>query len=218
MYGLRSLAYIAKALSRPLASVERMAEAVFPRIERRDPWSPTEIERLKTYLGVCDVELIARIFGRSAEDVQAHIEEFDQNQTERPWTQEEIVDLKRMHGTRTDQDIARVFQRPKASVRAKAAELCLAKDKAFVRKLGGKKAATRMPRWSAEEIARLVEIYPTSSNLEIAQELDRSVKSVVSKAHNLGLRKDSSRLIEMGRENVALRYNKRKEGGKEEGN
>jgi hypothetical protein len=32
------------------------------------------------------------------------------------------------------------------------------------------------------------------------------VKSVVSKAHNLGLKKDRERLREMGRENVRLRY------------
>ena len=32
------------------------------------------------------------------------------------------------------------------------------------------------------------------------------MKSVVSKAHNLGLKKDRERLREMGRENVRLRY------------
>jgi hypothetical protein len=32
------------------------------------------------------------------------------------------------------------------------------------------------------------------------------VKSVVSKAHNLGLKKEAERLREMGRENVSLRY------------
>ena len=41
---------------------------------------------------------------------------------------------------------------------------------------------------------------------DIALKLDRSVKSVVSKAHNLGLKKDPDRLREMGRENVSLRY------------
>jgi hypothetical protein len=32
------------------------------------------------------------------------------------------------------------------------------------------------------------------------------VKSVVSKAHHLGLKKSSERLRSMGRENVSLRY------------
>ena len=48
--------------------------------------------------------------------------------------------------------------------------------------------------------------YPFRPNLEIARDLNRTVKSVVSKAHNLGLKKSSDRLREMGRENVSQRY------------
>jgi hypothetical protein len=65
-----------------------------------------------------------------------------------------------------------------------------------------------MPRWTEEEIAKLRDMYPGESNLHIAQVLARSVKSIVSKAHNMGLKKDPSRLREMGRENVSLRYRK----------
>ena len=81
----------------------------------------------------------------------------------------------------------------------------MAKDKAFIRKISGE-ASTRMPRWSHEELEALRREYPVESNLEIARRLDRSVKSVVSKAHNLGLKKSSERLRRMGRENVSLRY------------
>jgi DNA-binding NarL/FixJ family response regulator len=66
-----------------------------------------------------------------------------------------------------------------------------------------------MPRWNASELEVLRALYPTRSNLEIALELQRSVKSVVSKAHHLGLKKEIERLREMGRENVRLRYNGR---------
>ena len=48
--------------------------------------------------------------------------------------------------------------------------------------------------------------YPVKSNLELARDLGRSVKSVVSKAHHMGLKKSSERLRNMGRENVSLRY------------
>jgi hypothetical protein len=51
-------------------------------------------------------------------------------------------------------------------------------------------------------------MYPTVANLDIAAKLNRSVKSVVSKAHNLGLKKEADRLREMGRENVGMRYRK----------
>ena len=78
----------------------------------------------------------------------------------------------------------------------------------FLRKLQGE-AATKMPRWTQEELDLLKREYATQSNLEIAQRLGRSVKSVVSKAHHLGLKKSTERLRDMGRENVSLRYQDR---------
>jgi len=107
-----------------------------------------------------------------------------------------------------------ILGRPVADIEAKSAEICLAKDKGFRRRSGSKKA-TRMPRWTMEEGDLLKELYPELSNLEIARRLNRSQKSVVSKAHDLGLKKTSKRLRDMGRENVSLRY--QKPDGEEEG-
>ena len=90
-------------------------------------------------------------------------------------------------------------------------ELCLSKDKAFLRKVSGGKGSTRMPRWTGAELEVLHDLYPRQSNLEIAKKLNRSVKSVVSKAHHLGLKKDPARLKEMGQENVRLRYDRQGE-------
>ena len=80
------------------------------------------------------------------------------------------------------------------------------KDKAFLRKLNEGRASVKMPRWSDRELALLADKYPDQPNLEIARLLGRSVKSVVSKAHNLNLKKSPRRLRNMGRENVSLRY------------
>ena len=63
-----------------------------------------------------------------------------------------------------------------------------------------------MPRWRPEELELLRKKYDTESNLEISKKLGRSVKSVVSKAHHLGLKKSDDRLREMGRANVSVRY------------
>ncbi len=52
----------------------------------------------------------------------------------------------------------------------------------------------------------LKDSYASQSNFEIARRLGRSVKSVNSKAHHLGLEKASERLREMGRQNVSVRY------------
>jgi len=139
--------------------------------------------------------------------VQQQIVELRRVQQAGRWTQDEIAEFKRLYGTRTDEDLALIFGRTLESVKRLGARYCLAKDKAFVRKLTGS-AATRMPRWDPPEIEKLRQLYPISSNLDIAQKLNRSVKSVVSKAHNLGLKKEVDRLREMGRENVSMRYKK----------
>jgi len=121
------------------------------------------------------------------------------------WSRNDMADFKRLYGTRTDEDLSRIFGRSVDEIREFAEKLALAKDKAFMRKLKGE-SSTRMPRWTAGEIEFLKREYETRPNLEIAHELDRTVKSIVSKAHNLGLKKSSARLREMGRENVSQRY------------
>lgn len=205
LYGLRDEDSIARELNRPVASVRKMAETLFPMAVRRGPWTAQEVQELKRYLGATSEEVIARILGRTPDEIRRQITDLGRIQEGGRWTPDEVAELKRIYGTRTDEDIAVIFGRSVESVQRLATRLCLAKDKAFLRKLVGT-AATVMPRWTDEDIERLKELYPEHSNLEIAQKLGRSVKSVVSKAHNLGLKKDRARLQEMGRENVNLRY------------
>jgi hypothetical protein len=206
VYGLRDDAVIARELNRPIQSVRKMAEKLFPmRTMRSGPWTAREVEDLKRYLGATSPEVIARILGRSVEQVQERIFDLGRIRHDGSWTREETAEFKRIYGTRTDEDLSRIFGRNIEAICAFATAHALAKDKAFVRKLSGE-ASTRMPRWSQEELDILREEYPTQPNLELAQKLDRSVKSVVSKAHNMGLKKSSERLREMGRENVSLRY------------
>ena len=182
-----------------------MAEGLFPRTVRTGPWSVREIGELKKYLGGTTLEVLSRIVSRSVEDLERKIEELRSRTGGGRWTQEEIAEFKRLYGTRTDQDLALIFERSVDAIRRLATRLCLAKDKAFLKKIVGP-SASKMPRWNSGEVEKLVVLYPVAPNLEIAQKLNRSVKSVVSKAHNLGLKKEPDRLREMGRENVSLRY------------
>ncbi|MBI5364230.1 MAG: hypothetical protein HZA53_13710 [Planctomycetes bacterium] len=207
LYGLRDEKSIARELNRPVASVRKMALSVFDQAPHSGPWTAKELQALKKYLGATTNEVIARILGRPIDEVAQQIGDLRRIQSAGRWTQEEIAEFKRLYGTRTDEDLAVVFGRTLEAVKRLGARYCLAKDKAFVRKLTGS-AATRMPRWTKPEIDELAVLYPTVSNLDIAQKLNRSVKSVVSKAHNLGLKKEADRLREMGRENVAMRYKK----------
>jgi hypothetical protein len=160
---------------------------------------------LRRYLGATSPEVIARILGRGVEEVNERILELGRIKKGGSWTREEVAEFKRIYGTRTDEDLSRIFGRTVHEIEKLADGHALAKDKAFVRKLAGE-AATQMPRWREEELETLKRDYPVLSNLEIARALGRSVKSVVSKAHHLGLKKSSERLRRMGRENVSLRY------------
>ena len=182
-----------------------MAEKLFPLGAKTGPWTAKEAVGLKKYLGATTPEVIARILGRSLEEVNERILELGRIKRGGAWTREDTADFKRIYGTRTDEDLSRIFGRTQEDIRDFASKHALAKDKAFRRKLQGE-AATKMPRWTQDELELLKREYSTQSNLDIAQRLGRSVKSVVSKAHHLGLKKSTERLRDMGRENVSLRY------------
>lgn len=206
LYGLRDDKAIARELRRSQTSVRRMAETMFRQGSTTGPWSAQEVRRLKKYLGATTTEVISRILGRPELEVNEKIFELGRIQNMGRWSRQETIRFKRIYGTRSDEDLAKIFGRTLEQVQKNAEKLCLAKDKAFLKKVSGK-GATRMPRWSNAELELLRELYPSTSNLDIAQQLQRSVKSIVSKAHHVGLKKDLDRLREMGRQNVSLRYN-----------
>jgi len=206
LFGLKDEAVVARELCRSVASVRKMAQTLYGREQRVGPWSAEEIGNLKHYLGATDVDTIALVLARSREDVQAQVVELARVKTPGPWSRDDTAEFKRVYGTRSDEDLALIFGRSLVEVDALSKKLHLAKDKAFLRTRHAGRATTRMPRWQPNELDILREMYPMRPNLEIADRLHRSVKSVVSKAHNLGLRKNSDRLREMGRQNVGLRY------------
>jgi len=206
VYGLRDDAAIARELKRPVASVVRAAERIFQKDPKKSgPWTASEVLELKRRLGASSTEVIARVLGRTVEEVQTQVLDLGRIQRAGAWTREEVAELKRIYGSRTDDDLSRVFGRSVSEIQRFSAELGLAKDKAFLRRLHGEQA-TRMPRWRAEELEVIKRCYASESNLEIARRLGRSVKSVVSKAHLLGLEKSPERLSKMGCENVGVRY------------
>lgn len=67
----------------------------------------------------------------------------------------------------------------------------------------------RRPRWSKEDVRILKKMYISKSNREIATVLHRTVASVTYMGFQLGLSKGPTRLREMGRENIAIRWAKR---------
>ena len=148
---------------------------------------------------------IAEILRRGPEDVAKKVEELHSEVSSGPWNSGDLQTLKRLYGNRSNDDLVLILGRSVKDLESKALEICLAKDKGFRRRQGNGNP-TRMPRWSLDDIGVLREMYSGHSNLDIAKRLNRTVKSVVSKAHDLGLKKSEERLRVMGRENVRVRY------------
>lgn len=219
--GAHDTAFLARSLGRSVPEVLAKAEEIFDEPPRDGPWSSAQVEQLRGYVGLLDVPLIARMLGRTREAVDAKVLELARGLERAPLDAEQLTRFKRIYGTRADADLAVVFGRTLDVIEEAARAHCLSKDKAFLKRQPAEGAVprrTRMPRWSRDELARLEELYPIASNLDIARELGRSVKSVVSKAHHLGLKKGKARLQQMGRQNVAIRYEREgEERGEGEG-
>lgn len=113
-------------------------------------------------------------------------------------TKEQLHEFKRRYGNSTDEGLAKRFGITLSEVSMLAARHALGKDKRRF-------APGSMPRWRAEEVAKLTRLYPDMENEQLALEMGRTTKSVVSKAHDLGLKKSVRRLAEMGRSNVSQR-------------
>lgn len=204
-YGKVPDGVLARELNRSVESVRRIAKKVFKGDPRTGPWAPSEIQNLKEYWGAADLAVIELVLRRDTKDVLRKVDELRGAMHSGDWVAEDIQALKRHYGTRTDEDLVVILGRSIREIDSKAAEFCLAKDKGFQRRKGSGERV-RMPRWRKEDVERLRALYPETPNLEIAKQLDRTLKSVVSKAHDLGLKKSPDRLRDMGRENVALRY------------
>ena len=205
-FGLRDEHFLARELECGVEELNAAAWEFFDEPVRDGEWSDEETSGFRKYLGAVDLDLIGKMLGRSRVDLDRRLVELAARLGGEPFSADEIVTFKRLYGTRADEDLALVFGRELALVQETAQTLCLSKDKVYLRKVSGGAQTTRMPRWSSGELEKLTEMYPSCSNLDIAKALGRSVKSVVSKAHNLGLKKDKARLQQMGRQNVRMRY------------
>ncbi|MFM1872756.1 MAG: hypothetical protein RL398_2178 [Planctomycetota bacterium] len=206
----RGVADLARLLRRSPESIARKALAHLRVPARRGPWAPAEDESLRLAWGAVEPRLLGPMLGRSGADVVRRAAELRSQVRTGPWERSELLALKDLYGTRSDEDLEVALARPSAEIAARAAELCLAKDKRFAARAAGRPGTdgdrTRMPRWSVAEVERLRQIYSDADNLEVARALGRTVTSVANKANQLGLKKSSALLAQIGRKNVTLRY------------
>ena len=113
-------------------------------------------------------------------------------------SKEELYEFRRLYGSSRDRDLAVKYDMTIPEVVALAEQEMLGKNK-------GRFPVRQMPRWTEEEIAVLHERFRSEPTVDVARLLDRTLKSVVAKAHSLGLKKSRERLRRMGQDNVNLR-------------
>mgnify|MGYP001609841810 FL=1 len=187
-----------------VAEVERFARTV---VFKRKPDHETAVQQLGLYFGGGHSSHIEIRLGLTYEQ---------QERARKAWARaprarvsdfegERLRLFKKLYGCRSDNDLAEVFLCSQAVVEQVAQAHKLAKDKSWWAACQGE-GETRMPRWSREEVALLRRVYKTRTNTEVAQLLQRSTKSVLSKAHLLGLTKTKAHLRRAGTANIRKRY------------
>lgn len=218
----RGIADTALLLRRSEASVLRKAQQLLRVPARRGPWTASDDGRLRESWGVLDLRLLALVLGRTPADVKRRADELRMRLRTGVWTRDELQGLKDLFGTRSDDDLEIALGRSRDDVRAMARQFCLAKDKRFAAHAarGRSSTGTRsrqvcsdMPRWTAAQVDRLQALYADRDNLTVARLLGRSVASVANKANQLGLRKSADLLAQIGRANVATRYDTQSASG-----
>ncbi len=209
----RGVAAMAALLRRSTTSVQRKAAELLRVPVRRGDWTASDEQLLRESWGSLDLRLLSIALGRPVADVRRRAEALRRALRDGPWSRDEEALMKALYGTRIDHDLEVSLSRPAAAIAAKAAELCLAKDKRFrasarpsVVERDELGRGRRMPRWTPAEVERLRMLYPALGNLDVARALGRTVTSVANKAHQLGLHKDAELLTRIGRANVGWRY------------
>lgn len=196
---------VARLLGRSVESVQRKAEELFRRPNRRGPWTQEEDDVLRNAYGLLKPAALGLVLARSQRDVRQRVRQMRTRLRTGPWSSREQMMLKRSYGTRSDNNLVVCLSRPKAEILRMASLLCLSKDKRF---LATSRSRSRgaMPRWSPAEVERLRLLYPHMDNLQIARLLGRSVASIANKANQLGLGKARTLRERIGRRNVTARH------------
>lgn len=217
-YGRKPLSQLARELKRTKETVRQRAGQLFAGRLRIGELTESEIVELRKMVGIADLGTMALVLGRTESDLLRVLKgwaEADRKGRLAAWENEY---LRQCYSSRADWAIRLVLGRGLPVIRRRARQMCLGKDRRIesvpvplLEKLVVIRphAPSRMPRWTATEIEQLENLYHDTSNLEIAKILGRSVKSVIAKANEMGLRKSVDRLRQMGRENVYRRHRAR---------
>lgn len=217
-YGRRPLGQLSRELRRSKIAISQRAAQIFAAPARPGPLDADDDGALREMVGITDVATMAMVLERKPSEIMKRLREWARAERRGRFQAWELRYLKHCFASRPDWAVALVLGRSTAAIKKRARELCLGKDRRlesvepeFLAKFIAKvpQPRVRMPRWTQDEVATLSRLYPNRSNLDVAQSLGRSVKSVIAKANEIGLRKTQARLEAMGRENVEIRHRRK---------
>ena len=171
------------------------------------------------------------MLGRQISQIQARIEDYRSRLLTGSWQPEELRLLAKLYASRANVDLEITLLRPQTQIATTAKCMGLKKQRSPAadrnaslnlrdinqnnRSQQGKstrrKRSTRdakMPRWTEDEVQRLIEVYGNLDNQAISRELGRSITSIANKAWQLGISKSIEQLAKVGRSNVNRRHSK----------
>ena len=182
-------------------------------------WSTSEDWLLRMSWGIVSMESIEHMLNRDVHQLHARIVQFRSLLKMGPWDANEHQLLRKLYNTRSTTDLEITLLRSAPEIVAEAKSLRIKKrggsisPPAVANELrAGKQRSeskrskvsrrAKMPRWSQQEVQRLILLYEDHDNAAISRDLGRSVTSVANKAWQLGITKSVEQLAKIGRTNV----------------
>ena len=222
-FARRPVEQLARDLRRSVPTVRDRAARLFAGRERAGPLDSQDLQQLRVMVGVASVAEMALVLGRCASEVLQQLRQLAAQARSGRFAAWELAYIKEYAAKRPLWALVLVTGRSQAAIERQCKRLCLGHDKSLIsvdlpeieaERIVILEAATprAMPRWKPEDMETLRALYPFQPNLDVARILGRTVKSVRAKAQALGLKKCPQRLAAMGRENVRIRYERRKRG------
>jgi hypothetical protein len=213
-YGRRPIGQLASELHRTPRALRQRAQQLFAGRSRGGELTRAEEAELRRMVGVADLATMRLVLGRSEEQIRRLLASWATAGRSGRLAAWEVAYLKACYATRPDWALELVLGRTLPAIHKQARRLCLGRPRrpeaVPIEPLGPvvtlqPQPRLRMPRWTKSDVEALEHAYPHQPNLLLASSLQRSVKSVIAKANELGLRKSQARLRAMGRENVGHR-------------
>ncbi|UMZ75256.1 hypothetical protein [Natranaerofaba carboxydovora] len=141
-------------------------------------WTKKEIELLKKDYPTKPKEELESLFNRNMAAITFKANSLNLKR-QQYWTKKEEELLMKYYSTVSEEELATLLNRSIASIRNKASRLNIRKNE----------NKPKAKPWSQNEIKKLKEIYPTTSQEELTEIFNRSINAIRNKAFQLNIKR-----------------------------